>query len=289
MVLDGVGFNGRKVPSRFFPAKRRDSMLVIIKDSYAAISQAAAHMLVRTVRNKPHATLGLATGSTPLGMYQELIRLHREEGLDFSRIVTFNLDEYVGLSPDHPQSYHAVMKDQFFDHVNINPRNVHIPDGTVQTDVERHCASYEEEIRTAGGIDMQILGIGTAGHIGFNEASSSLNSRTRLVTLAEQTLEDNRRFFSPGEPIPQCAITMGLGTILEAKEIILLASGTNKAQAVAAAVEGPLTASVTASVLQLHPAVTVLVDRDGAEQLVNKAYYARAVAMAVRCTPDKFG
>ena len=264
-------------------------MLVIIKDSYAEISKAAARMVARTVRNKPHATLGLATGSTPLGMYRELIRLHREEGLDCSRVVTFNLDEYMGLPHDHPQSYHAFMKEQFFDHVNIDLRNVHIPDGTVQTAVEQYCASYEEEIRKAGGIDVQILGIGTAGHIGFNEASSSLNSRTRLMTLAEQTLEDNRRFFAPGESIPQCAITMGLGTILEAKEIVLLVSGANKAQAVAAAIEGPLTASVTASVLQLHPAVTVLVDRDGAEQLVNKAYYARAVTMAARYTPERFG
>jgi glucosamine-6-phosphate deaminase len=136
---------------------------------------------------------------------------------------------------------------------------------------------------------VQILGIGTAGHIGFNEASSSLNSRTRLITLAEQTLEDNRRFFMPGESVPQCAITMGLGTILEAKKIVLLVSGASKAQAVAAAIEGPLTASVTASVLQLHPAVTVLVDRDGAEQLVNKTYYARAATMAARYMPEKFG
>jgi glucosamine-6-phosphate deaminase len=264
-------------------------MLVSIKQSYFEVSQAAARFVAAAVRKKPQVTLGLATGGTPLGMYRELIRLHREEGLDFSQVVTFNLDEYVGLPADHPQSYHVFMQSQFFNHVNIDPRNIHIPDGTVQTDVERYCAAYEEQIRKAGGIDLQILGIGTTGHIGFNEASSSLSSRTRVTALAEQTIDDNRRFFPPGEKVPQCAITMGLGTILDARKILLLASGPHKARAVASAIEGPLTASVTASVLQLHPDVTVLLDREAAEQLVNKAYYARAVLLAARHMPDAWG
>jgi glucosamine-6-phosphate deaminase len=208
-------------------------------------------------------------------MYRELARMHREENLDFSRVVTFNLDEYLGLAADHPQSSHTFMKSNFFDHVNVAPENIHIPDGTARGDPDEYCARYEASIQRAGGIDLQILGIGRNGHIGFNEPSSSLASRTRIKTLTRQTLEDNRRLFQEGQPMPETAITMGIGTILDARKILLLASGPSKAQALARAIEGPVTASVTASALQLHRDVTILADELAAADLHEREYYRR--------------
>ncbi|HJU06628.1 MAG TPA: glucosamine-6-phosphate deaminase [Nitrospiraceae bacterium] len=262
-------------------------MVIVIKDSYAELSRSAAHIIAHAIEKNPRLTLGLATGKTPMGLYQELIRLHREEGLNFSDVVTFNLDEYLGLSPDHPQSYHAFMHRHFFDHVNIEADHIHIPRGSITTDYGAYCASYEERIRRAGGIDLQILGIGINGHIGFNEATSSLSSRTRLVALTSQTIEENRRFFPADEDMPSCAITMGLGTILEARRIVLLASGRKKANAVAQAIEGPVTASITASVLQLHADVIVIIDRDAAEELTRTEYYDRVVKMTARYMPER--
>jgi glucosamine-6-phosphate deaminase len=212
--------------------------------------------------------LGLPTGSTPVGLYRELIRLHKEAGLDFSRVVTFNLDEYFPMPPDDPQSYRRWMRETFFEHVNIPPQNIHIPDGTLRPgDAEDFCLLYEQKIRRAGGIDLQILGIGRTGHIGFNEPGSTRESRTRMVTLDPVTRRDAADSFFGEENVPHQALTMGVGTILEAHKIVLLAFGEHKAPIVRKAVEGPVTDSVTASFLQEHPDATFLLDEAGAGSL----------------------
>ncbi len=247
-------------------------MEIIITESYEELSRAAARQVARLLQARPNAVLGLATGSTPRGLYRELARMHREEGLDFSQVTTFNLDEYVGLPPDHLQSYHHFMWENLFRHVNVPPQNVHIPSGMV-TDYGVYCRWYEERIAACGGIDLQVLGIGADGHIGFNEPSSSLGSRTRIKTLARQTLEDNARFFATREEVPVYAVTMGVGTILEARQIMLLANGEGKAAAVAGAVEGPVTSMNTASALQHHPHVTYYLDREAAAELKMLDYY----------------
>ncbi len=241
-------------------------MLVLVRDDYDAVSREAARRVAELVRRQPDCVLGLATGGTPRGLYEELIRLHRDEGLDFSKVTTFNLDEYVGLSPDHEQSYHAFMWRHLFDHINVDPRFVHIPHGMAD-DVPAFCDWYEERIAEAGGIDLQVLGIGANGHIAFNEPSSSLGSRTRIKTLTPQTREDNARFFGSLDDVPRYAITMGVGTIMEARQLLLLASGSGKADAIADTVEGPISARVPASIVQLHRDAVVLVDRDAAARL----------------------
>ncbi len=247
-------------------------MEIIIHSSPEETSNYAARVIARLLREKPHAVLGLATGSTPLKLYKELIRLHREEGLDFSQATTFNLDEYVGLSPEHPGSYHHFMQENFFQHVNVPAHHVHVPDGLAR-DVPVYCRHYEEQIVMAGGLDIQILGIGTDGHIGFNEPSSSLTSRTRIKTLTERTRSDNAPFFERPEDVPHHVITMGIGTIMEARQILLLAFGEKKAEAVAATVEGPITARVPASMLQMHQQATVLLDDPAAAKLTQADYY----------------
>src|SRR5438270_8792288 len=205
-------------------------MQVVIAKTYEEMSRAAAIAVADVLNAKPNAVLGMATGSTPLGVYQELVRMHKVGLLDFSHVTTFNLDEYVGLPITHAQSYHHFMHENFFRHVNIPPQNIHIPSGTT-TNYPSFCAWYEQRIVECGGIDLQILGIGSDGHIAFNEPGSSLRSRTRLKTLARQTIDDNARFFARREEVPIYAITMGVGTILEARKIVLLASGQNKADA----------------------------------------------------------
>jgi glucosamine-6-phosphate deaminase len=262
-------------------------MLVLLNDNYEELSREAARIVAGAVRNKPNAALGLATGSTTVGMYKELVRLHQVEGLDFSRVVTFNLDEYLGLGAKHPQSFHSFMRENFFAHVNVAERNVHIPDGTISGDYEEYCAAYERAIDEAGGIDLQILGIGRNGHIGFNEPTSSFGSRTRLKVLTSETIEDNRKFFRSGEEMPECAITMGIGTILEAKRILLLATGEAKAETVVEAIEGPITASVTASCLQLHPDATFVIDEAAGTRLKQRDYYRRVMEMTARFTPSR--
>ncbi|MBO3832079.1 MAG: glucosamine-6-phosphate deaminase [Candidatus Brockarchaeota archaeon] len=247
-------------------------MRVIITENYEEMSRRAAKIIAEQIRRKPNSVLGLATGSTPLGTYKELIRMHREEGLDFSKVVTFNLDEYYGLAPTHPQSYHYFMFENLFNHININPRNVHIPDGLAK-DIKAFCENYEEEIRRAGGIDLQLLGIGRDGHIAFNEPGASLMGRTTLVALAEETIKDNARFFKSEAEVPRLAITMGCGTIMEARKIILLANGEGKADAIAATVEGPITSQITASILQMHPNAIIIVDEAAASKLRRKDYY----------------
>jgi glucosamine-6-phosphate deaminase len=241
-------------------------MEVIIKDNYDEMSKQAAAIIAELVKNKPDCVLGLATGSTPVGTYQELIRLHKEEGLDFSKVTTFNLDEYVGLTPDHDQSYHYFMWENLFKDINVRKESVHLPPGKAE-DIVAACQRYEDTIKAAGGLDIQVLGIGGNGHIAFNEPGSSLASRTRVKTLDERTIEDNARFFDSIDDVPRFAVTMGIGTILDARRLILLANKANKAAAVSAAVEGPVTASVPASAIQLHPGVTVVVEREAAASL----------------------
>ncbi|MFH1068449.1 MAG: glucosamine-6-phosphate deaminase, partial [Candidatus Glassbacteria bacterium] len=197
-------------------------MEVVIKETYEQVSRLAAEQVAELVHHKPRAVLGLATGSTPLGCYRELIRMHRQGNLDFSQIVTFNLDEYVGLPEDNDQSYHYFMWENLFKHINIVPANVHIPDGNAK-DLKDACDEYEMEIDDHGGVDLQILGIGTNGHIAFNEPGSSLGSRTRIKTLTEQTRRDNARFFAQLDQVPKYCVTMGIGTILEARKIVLAA------------------------------------------------------------------
>jgi len=244
-------------------------MRVVVVKTPEEMGREAAAIVAEGIRSKPHYVLGLATGSTPIPLYQELIRLHKEEGLDFSSVITFNLDEYVGLPPTHDQSYRYFMDAQLFNHVNIPKRNTHIPDGMTD-DIEAHCLAYEAMIEDVGGIDCQILGIGGNGHIGFNEPGSSLASRTRVVELTEKTIQDNSRFFSSIEEVPRRAITMGIGTILDAQKLVLLATGAKKAEAIAAALEGPVTAKVPASALQLHPDVTFILTEDAASGLTLK-------------------
>ena len=224
------------------------------------------------LRSKPDAVLGLATGSSPLPVYDELAARHERDGLDFSRASGFALDEYVGLPPGHPESYREVVRREFTNRVNIRPENVHGPDGAA-ADIPGACRAYEEAIAAAGGVDLQILGVGTDGHIAFNEPGSSFASRTRIKSLLEQTRRDNARFFSSLADVPHHVLTQGLGTIMDARHVILLATGAQKAQAVRDFVEGPVAAICPASILQFHPHATVLLDEAAASALKLADFY----------------
>jgi glucosamine-6-phosphate deaminase len=247
-------------------------MEIIIQPTADQASIIGAHIIANLVRDKPNCVLGLATGGTPIPMYRELVRMHREGGLDFSGVTTFNLDEYVGLRPEQPQSYHAFMWEHLFSHINAPRERIHIPNG-MAPDIVAECAAYEEAIKTAGGIDLQVLGIGSGGHIGFNEKSSSLASRTRIKTLTAQTQQDNARFFGRPEDVPMHVITMGVGTIMETRQVLLLAFGERKAQAIVDAVEGPISAMHPASILQMHPVAKALLDDGAASKLELQNYY----------------
>lgn len=262
-------------------------MLAVLKRNEEEVSLGAAQLIASAIRRKPNVRLGMATGNTMVGVYRELARMHREEGLDFSRVITFNLDEYLGVGAKHPGSLRYFMDEHFFSRVNVNPANIHAPDGTIRGNYEEYCAGYEAAIRDAGGIDLQLLGIGRNGHIGFNEPTSSLGSRTRLKVLGEETMADNRKFFGPGEEVPECAITVGIGTILESKRILLLANGESKADAIVKSIEGPVTSAVPASALQHHPDVTFLIDEGAAKKLAQKEYYRRVMKMTALLTPDR--
>ena len=240
----------------------RYPLTVEVFPDYAGMSQRAADIVVELLREKPDAVLGLPTGSTPLGFYDALVA----SGVSLAKARTFNLDEYLGLPRTHPQSYYSFMKRNLYDHVDLDPANAHLPNGNAP-DPEEECRRYEEAIRAAGGIDLMILGIGHNGHIGFNEPGSSADSRTRLITLDTITRLDAAADFFGEQYVPRRAITMGVGTILEARRILLLASGRDKAPAVRDMVEGTPTPDVPASVLQLHPNATVLLDRDAASLL----------------------
>jgi glucosamine-6-phosphate deaminase len=254
-------------------------MQIIIKDDYREMSLCAAQIFEELIRKKPDCVLGLATGSTPIGTYQELIRMHRE-GLDFSKVKTFNLDEYVGVGEDLSKPYEMdrsfarFMREELFAHINVAEANIYLPDGLAE-DTDAYCRWYEDEIKKAGGIDIQLLGIGGSGHLGFNEPGASLTSRTRVEKLVERTLDDNYEAFykTAGisrEEMPHEAITMGVGTILEAKSLIMLASGRNKAEIVARALEGEISSDVPASAIrQFSGDCFVILDREAASMLKN--------------------
>jgi glucosamine-6-phosphate deaminase len=245
-------------------------MEVVICPTHDDLSIRAARIVAELLRAKPDPVLGLPIGSTPIGLYHELVRMHREEGLSLARARTFNLIEYVGLGPEHPQSSHRFMRQYLFDHVDICPDKVYAPSGLAM-DLDAHCLFYEQQIADCGGIDLQVLGIGTDGHIAFNEPGSSFSSRTRRVALARQTIDDNARFFPSRQHVPLMAVSLGIGTILEARRILLLASGPNKAGILAAAVEGIINEMCPASALQLHEHVTVLADESAASRLTVSA------------------
>ena len=229
-------------------------------------SVAAAVLIAGQVIDKPKSVLGLATGSTPLPIYRELISMWHRGVIDFKNVVTYNLDEYVGLGPDHPCSYRRFMQENLFDHINVPQGNIHIPNGLAQ-DVDAECAAYDAAISAAGLLDLQLLGLGANGHIGFNEPAAVFTTHSYCVKLSEQTLKDNRRFFEDGAPMPTHALTMGIASIMQAKRIVLVATGKNKAAAVRAMIEGPVDPMVPASILQMHRHATILLDADAASLL----------------------
>lgn len=243
----------------------RTGLRTRILPDYEVLSAAAADVVALKLREKPHAVFLIPTGTTPLGMYRGLVASHEREGLSFARATFFNLDEYLGLPPDHPASYHVYMRENFYGLVDVDPERVHVPDGSAP-DPEAECERYERAIREAGGVDLCVLGIGRNGHIGFNEPGASFDSRTRVVRLAESTRRVNATAF-PGERAPERAISVGMRTISDSREVLLLASGANKAQAVAAAVGGEVSERVPASALRRHPNASFLLDRDAASAL----------------------
>jgi len=247
-------------------------MEIIIKPNAAEARLETANLLRRQLDRKSDSVLGLATGSTPIGVYALLVGMHAQDGLDFSRVRTFNLDEYVGLGSDHPCSYRQFMEEHLFGRVNIGVGNIHFPNGLAR-DITKHCDEYEAAIQKVGGIDLQLLGIGRDGHIGFNEPSSSLASRTRLKTITPQTSADNATCFGGADKVPHHVITMGVGTIMEARQCVLIATGSAKATAVAQMAEGPITADCPASVLQMHPRCQLIVDEESAGRLKRAEYY----------------
>ena len=239
--------------------------ILVVKD-YEEMSMKAAGLMADQVILKGNSVLGLATGSTPEGMYARLARMNGQGLVDFSGITTFNLDEYLGLEPEHPQSYHHYMYHHLFHHINAPRERIHIPAGR-DRDMEAFCREYDEKIAAAGGIDLQVLGIGGNGHIGFNEPAESLQAGTHVVDLAEETVEANSRFFERKEEVPRQAVTMGMGSIMKAKRILLLASGKGKARAIKDAVKGKITTRVPASFLQLHRKAVLILDKDAASLL----------------------
>ncbi len=248
-------------------------MEIIIQPTPEAGSIIAARIIARLVRENPDSVLGLATGATPVATYRELIRMHREEGLDFSRVTTFNLDEYVGLPLEHPQSYHTFMDEHLFRHINVPRGRIHIPDG-MAADIPAECARFEAAIRAVGGIDLQLLGIGANGHIGFNEPASSLASRTRIKTLTAQSRADNARHFDNDlAKVPMHCITMGVGTIMDCRQVLLLAFGENKADVIAEACEGAISAMNPATILQMHPVAKFVLDEAAGAKLRRRDYY----------------
>jgi glucosamine-6-phosphate deaminase len=261
--------------------------VVILKDADDVAVHGAA-LVEAMLRVKPQAVFGFATGGTPRALYHRLAERCGDGQVSFSRATSFNLDEYLGLAPDSPQSYRAYMQREFFDHVDIDPGQTHLPECAPGEDPQRVGPRYETMIRDAGGIDLQILGIGHNGHIGFNEPSSSLASRTRVKTLTRRTLKANSRLFEPNEFQPRLAITMGIATIMEARRILLLATGEAKAGAAAGLVEGPVTAMCPASALQFHERTTVLLDEAAAARLKYREYYDLAYREN-RALKDRFG
>jgi glucosamine-6-phosphate deaminase len=247
-------------------------MEVIIQPDKEAAAALVARIVANDLRANPRLVLGMATGGTMESVYQNLVRMHQQDGLNFSGCTTFNLDEYVGLPASDANSYRHYMDEHLFRRVNIDLMKTHLPNG-VAADLEAECRNYEALIEKSGGVDLQLLGIGKAGHIGFNEPLSALRSRTRVKALTPTTVKQNAPFFGGEDKMPRRAITMGVGTILEARRCILLATGEGKAAIIAQAVEGPITSMVTASALQLHPRCTIVVDEAAGTQLKEQEYY----------------
>lgn len=234
-------------------------MIVYKVKDYLEMSRKAANLISAQIIMKPDCVLGLATGSSPVGLYKQLIAWYQKGDLDFSKVTSINLDEYKGLSPDNEQSYRRFMNDNLFDHVNIDKARTFVPDG-LEADEEKACRDYDRIIEQAGGIDMQLLGLGNNGHIGFNEPASAFACGTHCVELTESTIQANRRFFDSEEDVPRKAYTMGIKNIMQAKKILIVVSGETKANALKEALYGPVTPSMPASVLQLHADVTVVAD-----------------------------
>ena len=233
-------------------------MRIIVADNYKELSRWSAQFVAGLIRGKPNCVLGLPTGSTPIGLYSELVRLH-QQGLDLRFVETFNLDEYVGLPQFHPQSYYFFMQEHLFKSINHPISRSHIPKG-IALDLERECQRYEEMIQFAGGIDLMVLGLGPNGHIGFNEPDSHLGTKTHVVNLTKETILANARFFNEEKEVPRQAITMGVGSIMQAQEILLVVSGTGKREMLRQALFGEVTTSIPASILQLHPHIVVVTD-----------------------------
>lgn len=248
-------------------------MEVIILENADSVAHLGACRISELVNKKPNAVLGLATGTTTILMYQYLVQHYKQNQVSFRDVVTFNLDEYVGINANDPQSYRSFMNREFFDQIDIDIANTHLPSCEIGENPREKGLAYEQAIADSGGIDLQVLGIGSNGHIGFNEPCSSLASRTRVKTLAETTVRDNSRLFKSGEYQPHLAMTMGIATILDSRWTLLLATGERKALAVRNAIEGPLSASCQASALQLHERATFILDEEAASMLENKSYY----------------
>ena len=248
-------------------------MEIIICKTKEEASRKAAALVSALVKKNPKAVLGLATGSTPVLLYRELIALNKARKISFKQVRSWNLDEYLGLAPTHDQSYRYFMEANLFGQIDIPKKNTHVLNGLAK-DPARECAAYEKAIKAAGGIDLQVLGIGSDGHIAFNEPGSSLASRTRMVSLTPQTVKDNARFFKSAADVPRYALSMGVGSIMEARRVVLLAFGANKAAAVAGAVEGGVSQFCTASALQMHNDAWFFCDAAAAAKLKLKKYYA---------------
>lgn len=254
--------NGRETGRRLLPHERKEkgiTMNIIRAKDYQDMSRKAANIISAQIIMKPDCVLGLATGSTPVGTYRQLIEWYEKGDLDFSRVSTVNLDEYRGLTHTDPQSYYYFMQENLFDHVNIDKAATHVPDGT-NPDAADACAKHEQIIKSLGGIDLQLLGLGNNGHIGFNEPGEAFEKETHLVDLAESTIRANARFFASIDEVPKQAYTMGIRTIMQAKKILVVVSGEGKADIVSRAFFGPVTPEVPASILQMHPDVTVVCD-----------------------------
>ena len=254
--------NGRETGRRLLPHERKEkgiTMNIIRAKDYQDMSRKAANIISAQIIMKPDCVLGLATGSTPVGTYRQLIEWYEKGDLDFSRVSTVNLDEYRGLTHTDPQSYYYFMQENLFDHVNIDKAATHVPDGT-NPDAADACAKHEQIIKSLGGIDLQLLGLGNNGHIGFNEPGAAFDKETHLVDLAESTIRANARFFASIDEVPKQAYTMGIRTIMQAKKILVVVSGEGKADIVSRAFFGPVTPEVPASILQMHPDVTVVCD-----------------------------
>lgn len=243
-------------------------MKLIVVNNYEELSKVAAKEFSKVIKEKENAVLGLATGGSPVGMYKELIRMYEQKELNFSKITTVNLDEYIGLNPEHNQSYRYFMNNNLFNHINIDKSNTFVPNGLAE-DLEAQCKEYDQKIAELGGIDIQLLGVGNNGHIAFNEPNNELSSGTHIISLTDNTIEANARFFDNIDDVPRKAITMGVGGIMKAKKIILIASGESKAEAIKGIFSGKITTANPATMLQMHRDVTVIVD-EAAAKLINK-------------------